>query len=995
MLVVMRDPWCGNRLAAGGLVSAHRGMLMPTLQRAGRAASLLVIALGLALVTPSSAATDPAPESTRAQRVLVINSYHWGFRHSDDQIDGMLSVLRTSTVRPEVYVEQMDVLRERRPFDDGAFLETIRTRLREHRFDLVVVLDDAALAFLLRYHALFEGTPVLFSDVGEFAPETIPPGLAITGVHERVPVEATKKLARKLRPNAKQVIIFGNDTGRLTGAEHAHRTLLAYQDEIPVHSYFDLDADAMVRIAAQASAEDIIIPLAYAFDANGQWYSYDEMSRRISAVTRAAQFDISSNRVRNGTTLGGVVEDEEAEGRLLGQLAMRVLHGEDPRGIPVVGAPVEAMFHYRHLVDLGIPDRALPARRIVVGRPPDFLADHREVVIATAAVIGVLLAALLAMLLNIRRRMRVEAMLRGSEERFRFVLEATSDGIWDWNPATGEILVNPRYFTMLGYAVGAIKSHHDAWSALIHPDDWARAERTVRTNLGPESQGFAVEFRMRRASGEWCPVLARGKAVAWDRQGSPTRVCGSHIDLTERHRAEEALRIREQRFRHLIERSSDGILLLDADRCITYASPSCECVLGRPAHQWIGRSVLELVEDRGADAFNTSFVELLDHPGATRAVRAPGIRSDATVIPLEGVLTNLLGVTSVGAVVFNFRDVTERERQQGALLAARDEAEGFRRMVEFASQAIGTGALDGRVLYQNPAHLRLFGLASLEDARKHNYREFYDEAERARLEGTAIPAAIAQGGWVGEVAIRRRDGSEVPTIHHLFPLRDNDGRPAMLACVVTDITRQKATETALRASEAKYRTLFEQALEGIALVEPATGDVVDCNQSFAEICGWPRDELIGQSIEILRDSASAARGDASGDWTTSFRTSPAGVVHRDGSRREVETRVDTIRAEGKLLTRLMVRDVTERRRAEALLTRRILALTQPLDAAADIEFEELFDLAEIQRLQDLLGEALGVASLITRPDGVPLTEPSNFSRMCLELIRPPERARHA
>jgi PAS domain S-box-containing protein len=346
------------------------------LQRARRAASPLLFALGLALVTPCSAAPDPVLASTRAQKILVINSYHWGFRHSDDQIEGMLSALRASTVRPEVYVEQMDVLRERRPFDDAAFLETIRTRLRGHRFDLVV-------------------------------------------------------------------------------------------------------------------------------------------------------------------------EDEEAEGRLLGQLAMRVLRGEDPRRIPAVGAPVEAIFHYRHLVDLGIPDSALPTRSIIVGRPPNFLADHREVIVATVAVITVLLVALSAMLLNIRRRVRVEAMLRESEERFRFVLEGTSDGIWDWCPATGEIQVNPRFFTMLGYAVGAVRTNYDTWSALIHPDDWARTEPAVRTNLGPESPGFAVEFRMRRASGEWCPVLARGKAVAWDPQGNPTRVCGSHFDLTERHRAEEALRAKE------------------------------------------------------------------------------------------------------------------------------------------------------------------------------------------------------------------------------------------------------------------------------------------------------------------------------------------------------------------------------------------------------------------------------------------------------------------
>lgn len=87
----------------------------------------------------------------------------------------------------------------------------------------------------------------------------------------------------------------------------------------------------------------------------------------------------------------------------------------------------------------------------------------------------------------------------------------------------------------------------------------------------------------------------------------------------------------------------------------------------------------------------------------------------------------------------------------------------------------------------------------------------------------------------------------------------------------------------------------------------------------------------------------------------------------------------------------MVHDITERRRAESALEKRIIALTQPFEQASDISFSELFNLDEIQRLQDEFAQATGVASIITHPDGTPITAPSNFCRLCSTIIRATEK----
>jgi hypothetical protein len=82
-----------------------------------------------------------------------------------------------------------------------------------------------------------------------------------------------------------------------------------------------------------------------------------------------------------------------------------------------------------------------------------------------------------------------------------------------------------------------------------------------------------------------------------------------------------------------------------------------------------------------------------------------------------------------------------------------------------------------------------------------------------------------------------------------------------------------------------------------------------------------------------------------------------------------------------------ITNITDRKKAEEFLEKRIVALTGPLDQANCIEFDELFNIEDIQRLQDQFAQAAGVASIITHTDGKPITRPSNFCRLCRDIIR--------
>jgi PAS domain S-box-containing protein len=87
---------------------------------------------------------------------------------------------------------------------------------------------------------------------------------------------------------------------------------------------------------------------------------------------------------------------------------------------------------------------------------------------------------------------------------------------------------------------------------------------------------------------------------------------------------------------------------------------------------------------------------------------------------------------------------------------------------------------------------------------------------------------------------------------------------------------------------------------------------------------------------------------------------------------------------------LVFRDVTEKYRLEEAMEKRLVALTQPLEGGA-ITFEDLFNIDEIQRIQDEFARATGVASIITHPDGTPITKASNFTDLCSQIIRKTEK----
>ncbi|MBS3953203.1 MAG: PAS domain S-box protein [Methylomicrobium sp.] len=132
--------------------------------------------------------------------------------------------------------------------------------------------------------------------------------------------------------------------------------------------------------------------------------------------------------------------------------------------------------------------------------------------------------------------------IRANEERFNYALEATNDGVWDWDFKTGQIYINAAYSKMLGYAPDELAHYLDSdWVKLLHPDERDSVVAQAQQRLKDYGH-YEIEFRMRCKDDDYKWMLSRGKSVESDSEGHPLRAVGTHIDLTSRKQIETQLR---------------------------------------------------------------------------------------------------------------------------------------------------------------------------------------------------------------------------------------------------------------------------------------------------------------------------------------------------------------------------------------------------------------------------------------------------------------------
>lgn len=447
-----------------------------------------------------------------------------------------------------------------------------------------------------------------------------------------------------------------------------------------------------------------------------------------------------------------------------------------------------------------------------------------QVALAWAAITASFLVSTTRLILSSEKQRRITESLRQAEtalqqsaEMFTTAFRSSPDAVSiSLLPEGRFLVVNDSFLRMTGYTQEEVLGKSAA-DLKLWVDEEQRSRILTKVQTGMEIK--EEEFLMRTKAGDL--RMAQVSAARVQIGGRPG-ILGMVRDVTDRRRAEEALRISEERFRTLVQDLHVGIVLLGPKAETLFVNRTVLETFGMQHDEVLGKSTAQLE----AMLLREDGTEM---PFAER----PGPRAIATKQAVEGqvvgwrrekhdeILWTLVDAVphmtqggEVTNVILSISDITEWKRAEAA---RRESEERFRTLVESLHVGVALMGAGAEILFANPAALEIFGLSMEEVLGKTSEQlgliAFSENGTEMAFADRPVPKALATGQPVRNSVIGwQRPGSEKVfwILGEVVPLPSKDGRPNRLVAAFSDITKRKEAEEALRELSARLLRLQDE-----------------------------------------------------------------------------------------------------------------------------------------------------------------------------------------
>ena len=721
-------------------------------------------------------------QSMHDKKVLILNSYHAGFKWTDDQVSAAKEVLLKAYPDIEVYTEYMDTKRHY----SVDYLDQLRDifwlKYRHINLDSIITTDDNALNFIMKYHEkLFSKAPVGFCGINDYNKAMLEGKDQFTGLVEVLDIHPTLDLALKLHPMTRNIVVVVDNTA--TGIGQRKDVVAAARSYKDLNFRYlkgeDLTNEALFEALRRLSEDSIVLLTVWLRDKNNTYMSPNEAGPLISSNSTVPVYGIIDMYLGHGI-VGGKLLNSSTHGKTAAEMAVRILGGEKPSDIPIlIKSNNPYMFDYGQLRRWKIKLSDLPEDAIVINKPFSLYNEYRQLIWGVILVILVLLGIVAILLLNIIRRKKAEEALRENEERLRTLITSSSDAIISLDTQRRLTMCNPAFLNQFGYTDGEVIGKSIGF---IHPSEEAF------TRFGDEV------YPIVRKTGTW-----RGEGTYEKKNGSTFimetvlsaqklfdgRLSGYTAvmrDLTERKQFEDELKKSERRFREFAEMLPEVVFEVDVNMNLTFVNRHAFTIFGFTEKDFEkGLKALDMLvpEDREKAAKNAAKRFRGEELGA---IEYRALRRDGTVFPVLLHASPVIHQGAAKGIRGVIVDMTEQKKAQKEIIRQKRLFEttfntipdgvvitNTNREIQLANRGMEStfgykpDELLGKtteMLYANKDRFRQAGQVVFDkDAKKHGdlYVMYYRDKTGREFPGETFGAKLfdENNEWIGNLGIMR------------------------------------------------------------------------------------------------------------------------------------------------------------------------------------------------------------------------------------------------
>lgn len=364
---------------------------------------LLTLSLFLGLFSNPGSTAPVSAQSDRKQ-VLYINSYHQGYKFSDDILRAITTVFKEEG-NIDLRIEYLDTKR----ISDAEYLQEVAKlfsyKYKNAKIDLIISSDDTALNFLFaNADTLFPDVPVVFVGANYFDITRLQGHPQFTGISEEADIPGTLDAALRLQPGVRNVVVINDTT--VTG-QNVHKAFDAVMPNYPQINFRFLEDVTMDDIRQQISVlskDTLVLLTIFSKDKAGNFFEYDQYTSLIASSSSVPVFGTWDFSLGYGI-VGGKLTSGYTEGERGARLAIRILNGETPSLIPVEKqVKSQLLFDYAVMEKWGISTSLLPEGSVMINKPVSFYEENALAIWLVIAGFAILILVIVFLTINNRRR---------------------------------------------------------------------------------------------------------------------------------------------------------------------------------------------------------------------------------------------------------------------------------------------------------------------------------------------------------------------------------------------------------------------------------------------------------------------------------------------------------------------------------------------------------------------------------------------------------------